>query len=59
MPGPKFPPAAVNTGDLKAVERALIEKALLEARFNKSQAAKQLGVTRAQLYAKLRRYGLD
>jgi transcriptional regulator with GAF, ATPase, and Fis domain len=53
------PPTAVDGGDLKAVERALIEKAMLEARFNKSQAAKQLGVTRAQLYAKLRRYGLD
>jgi transcriptional regulator with GAF, ATPase, and Fis domain len=44
--------------DLKAVERDLIEKAMLDARFNKSQAAKRLGVTRAQLYAKLRRHGL-
>jgi transcriptional regulator with GAF, ATPase, and Fis domain len=51
--------AAPNSGDLKAVERALIEKAMLDARFNKSQAAKLLGVTRAQLYAKLRRHGID
>jgi two-component system response regulator AtoC len=44
--------------DLKAVERSLIEKALQEAQFNKSQAAKALGVSRAQLYVRLRRHGL-
>lgn len=45
--------------DLKAVERAMIEKALSTARFIKSQAAKLLGLARAQLYAKLRRHGLN
>jgi len=45
--------------DLKAVERSLIERAMAEARFNKSRAARQLGLTRAQLYAKLKRYGLE
>ncbi len=44
---------------LKAVERSLIERAMAEARFNKSRAARQLGLTRAQLYAKLKRYGLE
>jgi transcriptional regulator with GAF, ATPase, and Fis domain len=41
------------------VERAMIEKVLLETRFNKSLAAKTLGLTRAQLYVRLRKYGLE
>jgi DNA-binding NtrC family response regulator len=32
---------------------------MADARFNKSKAARRLGLTRAQLYAKLRRYGLE
>jgi len=48
-----------QSGDLKAVERKLIEQAMEEARFNKSRAAKALGLTRAQLYVKLRRYGIE
>ena len=56
-PQPVAPPPAGR--DLKTVERALIEKAMNDARFNKSQAAKALGLTRAQLYSKLRRYGLE
>jgi transcriptional regulator with GAF, ATPase, and Fis domain len=46
-------------GDLNAVERALIAKALNDAHFNKSEAAKALGLTRAQLYVRLRKHGLD
>jgi transcriptional regulator with GAF, ATPase, and Fis domain len=59
---PSPPPAAqpANTpGDLRSVERAMIEKALKEARFNKSEAARTLGLTRAQLYVRLRKHGLD
>ena len=37
----------------------MIEKALKKAHFNKSEAAKALGLTRAQLYVRLRKYGLD
>lgn len=37
----------------------MIEDALAKARFNKSQAAKTLGITRAQLYGKLRLHGLE
>ena len=43
---------------LGAVERATIEHALQESRFNKSKAAKQLGLSRKQLYARLRQHGL-
>jgi DNA-binding NtrC family response regulator len=36
----------------------LIEKALANARNNKSQAAKLLGVPRGQFYSLLRKHGL-
>jgi transcriptional regulator with GAF, ATPase, and Fis domain len=47
------------SGGLHAAERVMIERALADARFNKSAAAKKLGLTRAQLYARLRRHGLE
>jgi transcriptional regulator with GAF, ATPase, and Fis domain len=53
------PPAAPPPGDLQSVERSMIEQALKDARFNKSKAAKQLGLTRTQLYVRLRRHGLE
>jgi transcriptional regulator of acetoin/glycerol metabolism len=37
----------------------MIEEALQNARFNKSKAAKALGLTRQQLYIRLRRHGLE
>jgi DNA-binding NtrC family response regulator len=39
------------------MERAMIEQALQSARFNKSKAAKALGLTRKQLYVRMRKYG--
>jgi transcriptional regulator with GAF, ATPase, and Fis domain len=54
------PDARLSTAaDLKAIEHAMVEKALKEARYNKSDAAKALGLTRKQLYVRLRRFGLD
>jgi len=63
VPAPvSTPPGAANAAesaiDLKTVERAMIEKALADARFNKSEAARTLGLTRAQLYVRLRKHGL-
>jgi transcriptional regulator with GAF, ATPase, and Fis domain len=52
-------PAAGAAGDLQSVERTMIEQALQRARFNKSKAAKELGLTRHQLYIRMRRHGLD
>jgi DNA-binding NtrC family response regulator len=49
----------VPAGDLSAMERAMIEQALQTARFNKSKAAAALGLTRAQLYVRMRRHGLE
>jgi transcriptional regulator with GAF, ATPase, and Fis domain len=51
--------AAETSGDLASMERAMIEQALQNARFNKSKAAAALGLTRAQLYVRMRRYGLE
>jgi two-component system NtrC family response regulator len=55
------PPAAAapSDTDLMRAERAIVEKAMKEARYNKSKAARALGLTRAQLYVRLRRHGLE
>jgi DNA-binding NtrC family response regulator len=50
-----LPEGGVN---LEALERTLVEKSLARARGNRSQAARLLGLTRSQLYTRLRRYGL-
>jgi transcriptional regulator with GAF, ATPase, and Fis domain len=52
---PVFPPGGVN---LEAIERAFVIKALRQARHNKTRAAKLLGLTRAQLYSRIEKYGL-
>ena len=43
---------------LEDVERHLVENALKDARNNKAQAARLLGITRAQLYSRLQKYGI-
>jgi transcriptional regulator with GAF, ATPase, and Fis domain len=49
----------VCAGDLQTMERAMIEQALQSARFNKSKAAKAIGLTRHQLYVRMRKYGFE
>ena len=41
--------------DLQSMERAMIQQALEAARFNKSRAAKTLGLSRHQLYIRMKR----
>ena len=50
-----FPAGGVN---LEAIERSLVARALTQARHNKTRAAKLLGLTRAQLYSRIEKYGL-
>jgi two-component system NtrC family response regulator len=52
------PIAALPADGLRidAVERSLLEKALHEAKGNKSKAARLLGLTRAQIYTRLRKH---
>jgi transcriptional regulator with GAF, ATPase, and Fis domain len=62
LPPPAAPAEPARPGavrDLHEMERAMIEQALQQARFNKSKAAAALGLTRAQLYVRMRRYGLE
>ena len=53
---PTIPSGGVN---LEAIERSLVVKALAQARFNKTRAAKLLGLTRGQLYSRIEKYGLS
>ena len=52
-------PAQSATTDVRAVERQLIEQALRECRGNKSRAAIRLGLTRKELYGRLKQYRLE
>ena len=52
-------PAGATTTDLRIVERETIETVLRETGGNKVKAAKRLGLSRTQLYVRLRKYGLD
>src|SRR5260370_40915431 len=52
-------PVQAATTDLNAVERETIETVMRECRGNKSKAAKRLGLTRTQLYGRLRKDDLD
>jgi transcriptional regulator with GAF, ATPase, and Fis domain len=56
---PDAPSLPSSAGDLQSMERAMIEQALESARFNKSKAAKALGLTRHQLYIRMRKYGFE
>jgi transcriptional regulator with GAF, ATPase, and Fis domain len=51
-----LPPGGV---DLEAVERSFVKKALDQTKGNKSRAARLLGLSRAQLYSRLEKYGLS
>jgi transcriptional regulator with GAF, ATPase, and Fis domain len=47
-----------NSSDLSVVEREMIARVLRECNGNKSRTAKQLGITRTQLYHRLDKYQL-
>jgi transcriptional regulator with GAF, ATPase, and Fis domain len=51
--------APAASTDLNAVERDTIDQVMRECRGNKSKAAKRLGLSRTQLYVRLRKYRLD
>jgi transcriptional regulator with GAF, ATPase, and Fis domain len=51
--------AHAETTNVKAIERQLIEQVLRECQGNKSEAARRLGLTRKQLYVRLRQYDTE
>jgi transcriptional regulator with GAF, ATPase, and Fis domain len=53
------PIASAPSLDLGAMERETIETALRETDGNKSKTARRLGLTRTQLYVRLRRHGIE
>jgi len=56
---PPLVPVTVDSTDLNLLERQMIERAMREVNGNKSRAARQLGISRTQLYSRLRKYGLE
>ena len=51
-------PIMVDNTELNVVERQAIERAMRNVSGNKARAARQLGISRAQLYFRLRKHGL-
>src|SRR5262245_1595881 len=49
----------LDSTDLEVIERRTIERVLRETNGNKLQASRKLGISRTQLYVRLRKYGLD
>jgi DNA-binding NtrC family response regulator len=56
---PANTPKGAITSDLGTVERTTISRVMHECRGNKSRAARRLGLSRTQLYFRLRKYGIE
>jgi transcriptional regulator with PAS, ATPase and Fis domain len=48
-----------DTTDLEVIERHAIERVMREVNGNKAKASRQLGISRTQLYMRLRKHGLE
>src|SRR5262249_6705748 len=49
----------VDSTELEVIERRTIERVMQDAHWNKLQASRKLGISRTQLYQRLRKYGLE
>jgi transcriptional regulator with PAS, ATPase and Fis domain len=56
---PPIVPVMVDSTDLHVVERQAIERAMRDVNGNISRAARQLGISRTQLYCRLRKHGFE
>jgi transcriptional regulator with PAS, ATPase and Fis domain len=52
-------PIIADPADLNGIERQAVERAMRDVGGNKARAARQLGITRTQLYFRLRKHGLE
>ncbi len=57
-PATVAPPSAVPSSDLEDIERATIERVFEQVKGDKVLAGKMLGISRATLYRKLKRYNI-
>jgi sigma-54 dependent transcriptional regulator, acetoin dehydrogenase operon transcriptional activator AcoR len=51
-------PSTSNSTNLELIERCAIERVMRDVNGNKAKASRQLGISRTQLYSRLRKYGL-
>ena len=52
-------PQSVDSTDLDVIERQAIERVMRDVNGNKTKASRQLGISRTQLYMRLRKHGLE
>src|SRR5262245_58904517 len=52
-------PAVADSTELDVIERRAIERVMREVAGNKAWASRRLGISRTQLYMRLRKYGLE
>jgi transcriptional regulator of acetoin/glycerol metabolism len=48
-----------NVTDLETLEKKAVERAMRDTDGNKARAARQLGISRMQLYTRLRKFGIE
>jgi transcriptional regulator with GAF, ATPase, and Fis domain len=58
-PAPAGVPVSPSSQSLPEWEKHLVQDVLKKTKGNKSEAAKVLGITRSQLYTRLKRFGLE
>jgi DNA-binding NtrC family response regulator len=59
LPAEPMAPSSGPAADLRVTERRAIQKALHETDGNKSKTARRLGLSRTQLYVRLRKYDIE
>jgi DNA-binding NtrC family response regulator len=59
LDSPQLATTTTTTTDLNTAERRTIKQVMRETRWNKAEAARRLGITRIQLYTRLRKHSLD
>src|SRR5262249_16162558 len=52
-------PATADSSELEVLERRTIEHVMRETNGNKVKASQRLGISRTQLYSRLRKYGFE
>ena len=58
MPSRNRPRAPLSTTDLEDIERATIQRVFEQVKGDKALAGRMLGISRATLYRKLKRYNI-